>query len=98
VAADRAAGGRTGRLVEGVMDDLTRIWVNLGSRIGGPLSFRLLLQPLVAATLAIRAGRARAHGGGWRARRNEPYLMRRGHGRACASVDGPCDGSNFNLR
>ncbi len=39
------------------MDDLlTRLWENLGGRIGGPLTFRLILQPLVAAALAIRAG------------------------------------------
>ena len=39
------------------MDEvLTRIWENFGGRIGGPLSFRLLLQPVVAAVLAIRAG------------------------------------------
>ena len=39
------------------MDDvLARIWENLGGRIGGPMSFRLLLQPTVAAVLAIRAG------------------------------------------
>jgi hypothetical protein len=39
------------------MDDvLTRIWEHLQGRIGGPLSFRLLLQPLVASILAVRAG------------------------------------------
>ncbi len=39
------------------MDEiLARIWENLGGRVGGPLTFRLLLQPLVAASLAIRAG------------------------------------------
>lgn len=39
------------------MDDLlTRLWENLGGRIGGPFTFRLILQPLVAAALAIRAG------------------------------------------
>jgi hypothetical protein len=39
------------------MDDLlTRLWEHLGGRIGGPLTFRLILQPLVAAALAIRAG------------------------------------------
>lgn len=37
-------------------DVLARIWENLGGRIGGPLSFRLLLQPTVATVLAIRAG------------------------------------------
>lgn len=39
------------------MDDmLARIWENLGGRIGGPLSFRLMLQPVMAALFAIRAG------------------------------------------
>jgi len=33
-----------------------RIWENLGGRIGGPLTFRLLLQPLVATFFAVRAG------------------------------------------
>ena len=37
-------------------DVLTRIWENLGGRIGGPLTFRLILQPLVASLLAINAG------------------------------------------
>jgi len=40
------------------MDDvLGRIWENLGGRVGGPLSLRLLLQPAVATILASRAGR-----------------------------------------
>ena len=39
------------------MDELiARVWQDLGDRIGGPLSFRLLLQPAVAAVLAVRAG------------------------------------------
>jgi hypothetical protein len=39
------------------MDEtLARMWDNLFGRIGGPLTFRLILQPLVAASLAIRAG------------------------------------------
>ena len=39
------------------MDEiLARLWEDLGGRIGGPLSFRVVLQPIVAATLAIRAG------------------------------------------
>jgi hypothetical protein len=39
------------------MDDiLGRIWENLGGRVGGPMTFRLVLQPLVATTLAIKAG------------------------------------------
>ena len=37
-------------------DALARIWEHLGGRVGGPLSFRLILQPLVATVLAIRAG------------------------------------------
>jgi len=51
------------------MDDvLARIWENLGGRIGGPMSFRLLLQPTVAAFLAIRAGLDDARAG------RAPYL------------------------
>ena len=39
------------------MEELfTRIWEDLGGRIGGPLSFRLLLQPAIATVLAVRAG------------------------------------------
>lgn len=46
------------------MDDfITRTWAELGGRIEGPLSFRLILQPLVASLLAIRAGIADARSG-----------------------------------
>jgi hypothetical protein len=39
------------------MDEiLTRFWQNLGERITGPMSLRLILQPSVATFLAIRAG------------------------------------------
>ena len=39
------------------MDDLiARIWHDLGGRVGGPLTFRLIIQPLVAIFLAVRAG------------------------------------------
>ena len=39
------------------MDDiLARIWENLGGRIGGPMKFRLLLQPLMVSFFAVRAG------------------------------------------
>ena len=39
------------------MDEmLARLWENLGGRIGGPLSFRLILQPTIAIVLAIKAG------------------------------------------
>ena len=36
---------------------------NLTDRVGGPLTFRLILQPLVAAFFAIRAGLADARAG-----------------------------------
>ena len=46
------------------MDDLlARIWDNLGGRIGGPLSLRLFVQPLVASLLAIRHGMQDAESG-----------------------------------
>jgi len=35
---------------------LTRTWEDLGGRIGGPLSLRLVLQPLMATMFAIHAG------------------------------------------
>jgi hypothetical protein len=35
---------------------LTRVWGNLIGRVHGPLTFRLILQPIVAAILATRAG------------------------------------------
>ena len=39
------------------MDELLlRVWDNLAGRVGGPMSFRLVLQPGVAIFLAIRAG------------------------------------------
>jgi hypothetical protein len=42
---------------EQIMDELLlRMWDNLVARVGGPMSFRLVLQPAVAAILAIRAG------------------------------------------
>ena len=41
----------------------TRAWDNLLARDSGPLHFRLILQPLVATILAIRAGWADAWAG-----------------------------------
>ena len=35
---------------------ITRVWENLGGRVGGPMSFRLVLQPVVAIFLAVKAG------------------------------------------
>ena len=46
------------------MEDLfARVWENLVGRVGGPMTFRLILQPLVAALLAIRAGLQDARAG-----------------------------------
>ena len=39
------------------MDDLfARVWENLVGRVGGPMTFRFILQPTMAVLLAIRAG------------------------------------------
>ena len=39
------------------MEELfTRLWDDLTGRIGGPMSFRLLLQPMMALIFAIREG------------------------------------------
>jgi hypothetical protein len=35
---------------------LARLWGNLMDRVGGPMSFRLILQPVMAAIFAVRAG------------------------------------------
>ena len=37
-------------------DLLIRMWTNFGGRICGPMTFRLILQPAMAALLAVRAG------------------------------------------
>jgi hypothetical protein len=51
------------------MDEmLARVWENLGGRIGGPLSFRLFLQPTIAVVLAVKAGLSDAQAG------KPPYL------------------------
>jgi len=52
------------------MDELLgRIWGDLAGRVGGPMSFRLVLQPAVAFILAVRAGVQDARSGrpiyGW---------------------------------
>lgn len=52
------------------MDDaLTRFMTDLVGRVDGPMSFRLILQPVVAILFAIRDGRKDAHEGrpayGW---------------------------------
>ena len=35
---------------------LSRVWENLIGRFSGPMNFRLIVQPLVACIIAIRAG------------------------------------------
>ena len=46
------------------MEDLfTRVWTNLVGRLTGPMQFRLVLQPLVACILAVRAGLRDARAG-----------------------------------
>lgn len=49
-------------------DLLARVWMNLGERVGGPMTFRLILQPLMATLLALRAGLKDAREG------QPPYL------------------------
>jgi hypothetical protein len=39
-----------------LFETLTRGWENLSGRLGGPMSFRLLMQPAVAIFFAVRAG------------------------------------------
>jgi|ERR1700741_2805621 len=45
------------------MDTLTRFWEDLISRPSGPMSFRFVLQPVMATIFAIRDGRADADTG-----------------------------------
>jgi len=49
-------------------DMLMRVWMNLGGRVGGAMTFRLILQPTMAALLALRAGLKDAREG------RPPYL------------------------
>jgi hypothetical protein len=42
---------------------LKRVLLQVGGRVDGPFAFRLILQPLVAATFAIRAGLRDARAG-----------------------------------
>lgn len=37
-------------------DMLMRMLLNVSDRVGGPMTFRIILQPLMASLLAIRAG------------------------------------------
>jgi hypothetical protein len=58
---------------------LKRVLVNLGGRVDGPFAFRLILQPLVAATFAIRAGLRDARSG--RTAYAWSVVFHRGHSR-----------------
>ena len=44
-------------------DFMSQVWEMLVGREHGPLSFRLIIQPLVATALAVRAGLRDARGG-----------------------------------
>jgi hypothetical protein len=44
-------------------DMLMRLWMNLGDRVGGPMTFRIILQPAMAALLALLAGLKDARNG-----------------------------------
>jgi len=68
------------------MDEVfNRVWENLIGRSAGPLNFRLLIQPMVATLIAIRAGLKDAREGRpaflWAALSNpgyRPELLRQG--------------------
>ena len=49
-------------------ETLGRVWENLFGRVGGPMTFRIVLQPSVAVFVAIRAGLRDARNGA------PPYL------------------------
>ena len=44
-----------------LMDDLTRFWSELVGRVGGPFTFRFVLQPAMAILFAMRDGIKDAH-------------------------------------
>ena len=47
---------------------LMRVWTNLMDRVGGPMTFRVILQPTMAVLFAVRAGLKDAREG------RPPYL------------------------
>jgi hypothetical protein len=47
---------------------LARVWANIADRVGGPMTFRIILQPLMATLFAVRAGLKDAREG------RPPYL------------------------
>jgi hypothetical protein len=60
----RASVARSGTDEDTALDDiLARAWHGLLAGVTGPLKFRFVLQPLVAAIIALRAGVTDAHEG-----------------------------------
>jgi hypothetical protein len=57
-----------GVLVHGFIPDVERAWRNIAARPGGPMTFRFVLQPTMAAIAAGRDGIKDARTGRW------PYL------------------------
>jgi hypothetical protein len=55
-------------VVHGFTADVRRIWRNVAARPGGPMTFRFILQPAMAAIAALRDGIIDACTGRW------PYL------------------------
>src|SRR5262249_5991540 len=53
---DPAAATLRVRTVIAMEELFMRFWDDIVGRVGGPMTFRFVLQPLVAATLGIRAG------------------------------------------
>ncbi len=50
-------------MMHDLIEPFTRVWSDISSGVHAPLGFRLVVQPLVAAFFAIRAGRADAREG-----------------------------------
>jgi hypothetical protein len=45
------------------VDTLERFWTDLVGRLSGPMTFRLILQPIMAAVIALKDGLEDAHKG-----------------------------------
>lgn len=50
-------------MLDFIQEAFARTWTDLLARPGGPMSFRFLLQPVMAAIVAIRDGRRDARRG-----------------------------------
>jgi hypothetical protein len=72
----------------------TRVWADFVGRMEGPLHFRLIVQPLVACVLAVRAGLRDAR------QRKSPYLwalaLGSGHRRDRCGRAGRTPGPSFS--